>query len=134
MLDLFGGTGMVTLEAASRGCGDITYIDRHRPCVQWVKQITADLGVASSIAIRPFDVKRFIKSQEKKSTTYDFIFADPPYDWPDMHKLSDMIYHADLLTDDGLLVIEHSSTTNLTLCQHWVEDRKYGSSTFSFFV
>lgn len=134
MLDLFGGTGMITLEAMSRGCSDVTYVDRHRPCVHWLKQISKDLGVEAGLTILPLDVKKFIVSQKRRSNSYDLLFADPPYDWREMHNLADLIFGADLVSKSGLLVIEHSSKTDLSHHVRWSEDRKYGSSTFSFFT
>jgi 16S rRNA G966 N2-methylase RsmD len=64
---------------------------------------------------------------------YDLIFADPPYDLPQINIIASKIFDHKLLKPDGYLIIEHPSMKKLDNHPNYVEQRKYGSSSFSFF-
>ena len=105
ILDLFGGTGAHSIEAASRGSHDISYVEKHGACFRYVSKIIQEWNIADRIICYKMDCKRFIGHTELK---YDYIFADPPYQQLEWIHLPDMIKQHGLLEEDGLLVIEHS--------------------------
>ena len=76
VLDLFSGTGNISYEFASRGVANITAIDQNRHCVNFIKKTAIDLGL--SINSSQCDSISFL---EKKTSHYDIIFGDPPYEW-----------------------------------------------------
>ncbi len=134
MLDLFGGTGAHVFEFLSRGCSDVTYVDKHAKCVSWVKKEIRILDFEKEAKILRMDVGKFVKhaiSSERR--TYNFIFADPPYALPWLPKLPSLILESELLEEDGLLVIEHGHDVNFDGHSRCTESRKYGQSRFSFF-
>ncbi|MBS7786580.1 RsmD family RNA methyltransferase [Flavobacterium sp. CYK-55] len=130
VLDLFAGTGNISYEFASRGCEDITCVDGDFGCVKFIKQTAAEFDFHIS-AIKS-DVFKFI---EKCGVQYDLIFADPPYDLSQevFENLVKDIFKYQLLTQDGMLIIEHSKHTHLEHLLHHSEGRNYGGSVFSFF-
>jgi 16S rRNA (guanine(966)-N(2))-methyltransferase RsmD len=131
MLDIFGGTGNHSYEAISRGCCDVTYVDQHRPCVNFVEKTAQTLGIANFMAIHLMNASTFLQST---TDTFDYIFAGPPYrlDW--LHEIPDRIFRGHLLKEDGLLVLEHDQTHNFEQHSHFEQIRKYGGSLFSFFT
>ncbi|MDD6993765.1 MAG: RsmD family RNA methyltransferase, partial [Prevotella sp.] len=72
-LDLFAGTGSITLEMLSRGCADVTSVEMDRDHASFIRQCLQKLGDEDCSLIRG-DVFRFLKSCKRK---YDLIFADP---------------------------------------------------------
>ncbi len=64
----------------------------------------------------------------------DLIFADPPYDIPKLPQLPKLIFEQGLLADKGLLVVEHPSTRQMEEHPNFIETRKYGYSSFSFYA
>ena len=76
------------------------------------------------------DVFKYLNIESDK---YDLIFADPPYDLNRIPELPKIIFERNILKDDGLLIIEHQSMQNLSNHPQFVEQRKYGHSSFSFF-
>lgn len=128
-LDLFAGTGNVSYELSSRGAPTVLAVDIHFKCVQYIQQ-TAEKMKMDGLKARKADVLKFIS---KPSGTYDFIFADPPYDLPTLPQLANNILASGLLKEDGLLVIEHPSTRQLEDAEGFQETRKYGYSSFSFY-
>ncbi|MBG42434.1 MAG: 16S rRNA (guanine(966)-N(2))-methyltransferase RsmD [Aequorivita sp.] len=130
VLDLFAGTGNISFEFASRGVQNITAVDRHMGCVQYINKVSEEFEFPI-ITIKS-DVRKYL---EKASGKYDVIFADPPYDFTTevLNDLIEVIMANSLLNSDGLLIIEHAKQNDLSSLPHFVEARKYGSSVFSFF-
>ena len=131
VLDLFSGIGSISLEFASRGCKDITAVDSHAGCVTFLNKTSEHMG-ADIKCIRS-EALDFLKKTPEK---FDLIFADPPYDLEieEFTKLVDQVMERDLLKEDGALIMEHSTRMKLLDHEFFVESRKYGSSSFSFFA
>lgn len=128
VLDLFSGTGAISLEFASRGAKKIHAVDLSYNCVQHLKNTAKNLGFDNITCFKSNAVQFVKKSSEK----YDFIFADPPFDLDILKDLPEMILNADILKENGWFVLEHPSTLKLNGPQP-LEVRKYGYSTFSFY-
>ena len=129
VLDLFSGTGNISLEFASRGVPDICSVDRDFGCYNYLKTLVKQYNLTE---IRPVktDVFKFLESETEQ---YNLIFADPPYDLPQINILAKRIFDQKLLKPDGYLIIEHPSMKKLDNHPNYMEQRKYGSSSFSFF-
>jgi len=130
MLDLFGGTGNHCYEFISRGCEDVTYVDKFGGCVAFVKKTAKMLDIEDNITIIRADVFKFIRSTQVK---YDYIFAGPPYPLPILDEIPDEIFKYDLLKEDGLFVLEHNPKHDFKDHPRYQEERNYGSTIFAFF-
>lgn len=130
VLDLFGGTGNHTYEFISRGCTNVTYVDRHGPAVNFVKKTAKELEIESSIQIIKSDVFKFI---QQSNTSYDYIFAGPPYALKTLDTIPDLIFDHNLLKHNGLFVLEHNPNHHFEDHKHFKELRSYGKTLFSFF-
>lgn len=130
VIDLFSGTGNISYEMASRGCQDITAVDSHPGCVQFISKTSRDLDM--NIKTIRSDVFKFLERTLLKA---DLIFADPPYDMPakDMLRIPQLVFERELLLPEGMLVIEHSKHTDLSVDPYFSNSRRYGGSVFSFF-
>ncbi len=130
LLDLFAGTGNISYEFASRGTAHITSVDGFYGCVKYISKINDELDF--SIQVIKSDVYAFLA---RTHATYDVIFADPPYDFTQekFEKIVSLVFSRQLLTPNGLLIIEHSKHTNLSETPHFDQSRRYGGSVFSFF-
>lgn len=131
-LDLFAGTGNVSFELASRGVKEITSYDIHNGCVRFIKETGRKFNI-TNLTVGKVDIMRFLKSPKGKES-FDFIFADPPYDMPGLSKLPQMIFDGQLLNPQGLLVLEHPSLLKIDPYPALEEVRKYGGTSFSFYV
>lgn len=128
-LDLFSGTGNITIELASRGVDSILAIDTSYKCCSFIKE-TAKKHQLNTITVIKEDVLKFIKRNKQ---TFDFIFADPPFDMAEIPQLPKLIFDNHLLNPGGLLVIEHHSKRKLDQHPTFINQRDYGYSAFSFF-
>lgn len=131
VLDLFGGTGNHSYEFISRGCEDVTYVDKFGGCVAFVKKTAALLEIEDHINIVRSDVFKFMERTPEK---YDYIFAGPPYPLPTLDTIPDWIFAKELLAADGIFVMEHNPNHDFKKHPHYVEERHYGKTIFSFFA
>jgi 16S rRNA (guanine966-N2)-methyltransferase len=128
ILDLFSGTGHISLEFASRGATQIISIDNHIKCVGFLKSISNQL----KMNIHPIksEVFDFLK---KCHSTFDLIFADPPYELTNINEIHELVFKNKLLHANGLLIIEHGPKTSLDTLEGFDKHKKYGNVNFSFF-
>jgi len=129
-LDLFGGTGNHCYECISRGCTDATYVDKFQGCVSFVKIMAEKLGIEDRLTIHKMNVFSFIKKCE---TQYDFIFAGPPYPLKNIPEIPDLILNQNMLSKEGVLVLEHNPNVDLSHHPQLKDQRNYGQTIFSFF-
>ena len=128
-LDLFAGTGSISLELASRGCQQVVSVEADRDHAAFIRQCFAKLGADNQLLIRE-DVFKFLKTCRQ---SFDFIFADPPYALRELPQIPDLILESTLLRPDGLLVFEHGKDHDFSQHPRFVEHRQYGSVNFSIF-
>lgn len=130
VLDLFAGTGNISYEFASRGSTPITSVDGDFGCVKFIKQVASEYDF--NIAATKSDVFAYL---EKCKTSYDIIFADPPYglDQKTFERIVMLVFEKELLNEDGMMIIEHSKYTKLDHMMHFSFQKSYGGSIFSFF-
>jgi 16S rRNA (guanine966-N2)-methyltransferase len=131
ILDLCAGTGNISIEFLSRECGHLTAVDKNYNCIRHVQQLSRELECREDLDIVKGDIIKFLKNTDE---TFDIIFADPPYAFEDHHKIAELTFERDLLTDAGLLVIEHGKLTDLSDITQFRFSRKYGNVVFSFFT
>jgi 16S rRNA (guanine966-N2)-methyltransferase len=129
VLDLFSGTGNISLEFASRGAEQVVSVDRSIQCVHYLKDMARQHGLGS-IKVYKDDVFKYLQHETDQ---FDLVFADPPYDLNRIPDLPKIIFEKNLLLPGGLLIVEHQSLQNLSNHPAFVEQRKYGHSSFSFF-
>ena len=104
-LDLFSGTGSISMELISRGAKSVTSVDRDYGCTAFQKETTRLLGIHNLRIIRT-DVLTFIK---KKHEPFDLIFADPPFDLNIHESLTHSLVEGNLLATGGMFILEHNA-------------------------
>ena len=159
-LDLFSGTGSITLELLSRGCSRVVSIEQDREHHRFIRECIKSLtpspsrkgegsdyiggGTAAEEASTPLslargvggeairaDVFRFIKSCKQQ---FDFIFADPPYALKELPTIPDLVFEKGLLKEGGVFVFEHGKDHDFSQHRCFREHRSYGSVNFSIFT
>lgn len=128
-LDLFAGTGAVSFEFLSRECRHVTAVEKAATQYRFISQVAQQLNVKNFTLVRG-DVFRYIASC---STTYDVIFADPPYDLPNFGEIPGLILSSSMLREGTIVVVEHSRQYDFSALPHFLEHRVYGSVNFSIF-
>lgn len=131
VLDLYGGSGSISFEFLSRGCRDVTLIDHHNPCIQYVKKLSERWNLESSIQAVRADATTFLETVP--SDSFHVIFADPPYNSGDVSTLISTIFDRQLLKLPGMFILEHDKREQFKKNEHFVENRSYGNTQVSFF-
>lgn len=130
-LDLFAGSGVLGIEAASRGAEPVLLVEkdaRKRSTIQ--KNISF---VTSRIELVTAPVERFLKNDTR---VWDIIFLDPPFDYPTKGDVLDHACTAGHLAADGIAIIHLHSAEKLSVDRPGLElaDRRaYGQSLLLFF-
>ncbi|MCU4156895.1 RsmD family RNA methyltransferase [Carboxylicivirga sp. A043] len=130
VLDLFGGTGSISYEFASRGCEAITTVELNYKHFSFIKSMIKEFQLDNSISVIKADVFKYLK---KCSFKYDLVFADPPFDLKDFETIPDRFFENNLLKEDGVFILEHSDKKSFDNHPRFSEVKKYGKVHFSFF-
>ncbi|WP_447639843.1 MULTISPECIES: RsmD family RNA methyltransferase [Chitinophagaceae] len=128
-LDLFGGTGCISYELASRGASNQIIVEKDPQMAQFIQNNLDMLGVERAIVLRQ-DVFQFLETCNDK---FDFIFAGPPYALGTIDELPKIIVSKRLISDHGYFVLEHTPRNNYEQFEGFSFARNYGTTIFSFF-
>lgn len=128
-VDIFSGTGSISLELLSRGCPSVTSVEMDNLHVGHLKKTAAALGDDNWRIIRD-DAFRFIR---RCNDSYDFIFADPPYALKGLSDIPNMILSSNMLKEGGIFVFEHGKDNDFSEHPAFFRHIAYGSVNFSFF-
>lgn len=129
-LDLFGGTGSISFELISRGCNPVVCIEKSAPNHAFINKMK-DVLKAEELNVLKADVFKYL---ERCNNKFDFIFADPPYDLPNLEAIPIRVLEKEMLNIGGVFVMEHSKQNDFSSLPLFVEKRVYGSVNFSIFI
>lgn len=129
-LDLFGGTGSISYELASRGVADLTIVEKDMAMYEFIKKTSASLQLENFKVVK-MDVFRFM---EQCTERFNFIFAGPPYALETIDDIPQIVAERKLLAPDGWFVLEHTPGNNYEGYPLFVTQRNYGTTVFSIFV
>lgn len=128
-LDLFGGTGSISYELASRGAADQTVVEKDPVMAAFIKKTADQLGI-TQLKVIQMDVFKFL---DHCNDRFDFIFAGPPYALTRIDDLPKLIQQKKLIAQNGLFILEHTPRNQYKTNPGFVMERNYGTTLFSFF-
>ncbi|MDE5987711.1 MAG: RsmD family RNA methyltransferase [Prevotella sp.] len=128
-LDLFAGTGSISLELISRGCRQVISVEGDRDHASFIRQCLQKLDDDACSIVRG-DVFRFLKSCRQQ---FDFIFADPPYALKELPEIPGLVLDKGILAEGGIFVFEHGKQYDFSSHPRFLEHRSYGSVNFTLF-
>lgn len=129
-LDLFGGTGSISYEFASRGCTDITNVERYPRCAEFIQKTASELKMEGFKSLQ-MDVFNYIDLCREK---FDIIFAGPPYALENMDAIPDLIFQKDMIDGQGWFIMEHNPDHHYDAHPHFHLKKNYGTTIFSIFT
>jgi 16S rRNA (guanine966-N2)-methyltransferase len=129
VLDLFAGTGNISMEFASRNAEMVLSVELNGRCADYILKMATDLRFKNLSVIRA-NVFPFLA---RPAGSYDVIFADPPYDMADREKIPGLIFDHKWLADEGWFIMEHDKSLSFKEHPYFTEERRYGKVHFSFF-
>lgn len=129
-LDLFGGTGSISYELASRGATDQTIVEKDAQMYEFIKSTAKQLHL-EHLKIKKMDVFKFIDHCREQ---FDFIFAGPPYALKNIDELPGLVFDKKLLRNKGWFVLEHTPKNDYKKFPSYKTERNYGTTIFSIFI
>jgi 16S rRNA (guanine(966)-N(2))-methyltransferase RsmD len=129
-LDLFGGTGSISYELASRGAKELTIVEKDPSMYEFIKKTAKELRV-ENIQVIKMDVFKFLQQCPDK---FDFIFAGPPYALNTIDDLPKLIFEKQLLNAEGWFVLEHTPRNSYKTFPFYKNERNYGTTVFTIFI
>lgn len=130
VMDLFSGTGAVAVEFISRGVKEVTAVDINNACTEYIKSEANRLGLRNLHVVRT-DVFDLLKRANRK---FDIVFADPPYALEGLATLPDLVFGSEVLTEDGIFIMEHPREYSFEEHPRFWQHRNYGKVNFTFFA
>jgi 16S rRNA (guanine966-N2)-methyltransferase len=129
VLDLFSGTGSISMEFASRGCKLIELVELDSKNFKFIGDAVKELNMSQIRMVRG-DAFKYL---DTCTPAYDIIFADPPYDLKGIEVLPEKVFSRNLLNEKGWFILEHSKYYHFQEHANFKEERKYGAVHFSIF-
>lgn len=128
-LDLFAGTGSISIELVSRGCDKVISIEKDSQHHSFIRKVMEEVKTDKCFPVKG-DVFKYIQNSREQ---FNFIFADPPYELKGLETIPALIFERGLLKDGGLFVLEHGKNNSFENHPCFLEQRVYGSVNFSLF-
>jgi 16S rRNA (guanine(966)-N(2))-methyltransferase RsmD len=135
-LDLFAGTGNLSLEALSRGAARATLVDCSPRCAEMIRDNLDRLDFADRATLLALPVTRALRALARRREQFDLIFLDPPYGEELVPPTLRIIAQHKLLRANGMVVAEHAARD--IVAQNYgslmlTDSRRYGDTALSFF-
>ena len=130
VMDLFAGTGAMSVEFVSRGVREVTAVDINNACTDYIKTEAQRLELRNLRVVRA-DVFDLLKRANRK---FDIVFADPPYALEGLETLPDLVFEHQVLNEDGIFILEHPREYSFEEHPHFWQHRNYGKVNFTFFA
>ncbi len=134
VLDLFAGTGNLSIESYSRGADRIVAVEKSPKSVGIIKANLAELKISDEIKIYPVDVFGFLKKTEEKP--FDIILVDPPFTQKLADKVMTAISESSVCLPGAIIVIESTKHETIADCYSQlklIDQKDYGDKFLSFF-
>lgn len=129
VLDLFGGTGAIAFEFASRGASRVYSVEMNRDNAKFIRSEAAKLGLDNITAVHG-NVFDFLPICREK---FDIIFADPPYSLEGLDGIPDKVLGLDILHPGAYFILEHGGEYSFYGHPLFKKEKVYGRVHFSFF-
>ena len=138
VLDLYAGTGALSLEALSRGAKSAVLIDQSPASLHIIQKNIATLQFEAQTQVIKWDITHNLNClQRRKHGVFHIVFVDAPYHQKVMVKTLTHLWQSQTVTEETLLIIEHSSQQAVVhneLSLNLVDQRRYGKTLVSFMV
>ncbi|MGH7854762.1 MAG: 16S rRNA (guanine(966)-N(2))-methyltransferase RsmD [Candidatus Binatia bacterium] len=136
VLDLFAGTGNLSIEALSRGADHAVLVDSSARSAAAIKENLRRLGFAARTEVWVAPAARSLRLLARRKKSFEVIFLDPPYDQGLAPRALDIIAQGNLLGESGTIVVEHSAREILKQRYRLLQlhdERRYGDTLLSFY-
>ena len=132
VLDLFAGSGALSLEALSRGASFAVMCDLDRNANRVEKRNTELLGFSDRAEIHCCDWRTAVRKLHERDIKFDLVFLDPPYSMTDLREVFESL--VPIIGEDSLVIVEHEADKTFVFSGQYeiIDERKWGFCGMSF--
>ncbi len=133
VLDLFGGTGQLGIEALSRGASEAVFVDQREDACKLIRENLHRTHLQNQACVQCCDFRDFLRKNRKK---FGIIFLDPPYAEEFLENSLNIITEIDILQSGGIIVTERSLGKELSAQFDGYsrsKDYKYGKTLLAIY-
>lgn len=106
-LDLYSGTGVVGMEAMSRGATQVMFVEADPGRAERIHDLLCDCGCKLKSVILNQKAQAFVRDAQRQGRKFDVVFLDPPYHTDELSVILPILAEVDLLAPEGVLLVEH---------------------------
>lgn len=128
VVEFFGGSGALSLEALSRGADTAYIFEKNRTAVDVIRANGEKCKYTKQIQLYQMDARNAVKTLKQANVQIDYLFLDPPYAEEKFYELATEAVDAGLLTDDAVIICEHDR--NITLPESYGPFKLKKSNTY----
>lgn len=128
-IDLFAGTGAISLEMVSRGAANVTAVELAPTQYRFIEKVRQQLN-CSELRVVKGDALKFIQAS---ASPVDLVFADPPYNMDGFDEIPHLILESPAVGPETIVVLEHGKNRDFSSIPGFFQHRAYGSVNFSLF-
>lgn len=136
VLDLFGGTGNIGLEALSRGAESVVFVEKNTQAMEVIKTNVKSCGFIEKVVLFKIDALRALKILKDKEFTFNIVYLDPPYRFTNIDKIIEELVNNFLLEPWAIVVVETSKNKDL-IKEHkslkFIKDKIYGDTKITYY-
>lgn len=131
VLDLFAGSGNLGFEAISRGVASVVFVDSEPEHLKHIEKLAQSFDIVDQVETVAARVEDYL--DRNKESSFDIIFADPPYDYFELADLPGQILVNNMLNKDGYFVLEHDKRHDFASHSNCIYTKPYGRTIVSIF-
>lgn len=130
VLDLFGGTGAISIEFLSRGAKSVTTVDNNKNSVSLINKNFAKIKQSPNLIVSDYDNALKVLKNKK----FDIIFIDPPFATNYGENSLSIISELNIIKSDGLIIYEHDKNKKFVVPKDFeiIDEKKYGTIIVSY--
>lgn len=113
VLDLFAGSGGLSIEAVSRGADHATLVDRQYQAIKTIHENLSVTKEEDKFTVLKGDAHKMLNKLAKQEQGFDYVFLDPPYKKQQILELMEQLKKLGLLNTDALIICETDQVADL---------------------
>jgi len=130
VLDLYAGTGVMGVEAVSRGAARVVFVERSPQVLATLRDNLAALSLDAEVEVLRGDACRWVRRLGEAGECFDLVLLDPPYESDELPKALAALAEAQVVAPQGTLVVEHRRRHPVTVASEWatLDEWSYGET------
>ncbi len=133
VLDLYAGTGVLGVEAVSRGADAVVYVEHAPRCLAAIRANLEALGIEAVSRVIADDVPRAVRRLGRSGERFDLLLLDPPYASDEARRALEAVSESGVLAEGAMVVVEHGKRHALPAVAGLVvlDTRRYGDTVIT---